>query len=44
MGIYAKNRKEWTVVDVACALYGLTSVSFYDTLGPQSISYGIKLT
>ena len=44
VGLYAKNRAEWTIVDVACHLYGLTSTSFYDTLGPASITYGIKST
>ena len=33
IGIFAKNRYEWMVVDVLCCLYGLTSVPLYDTLG-----------
>lgn len=33
IGIYAKNRVEWLFADLACTLYGLTSVPLYDTLG-----------
>lgn len=33
IGIYTKNRREWTIIDMACLLYGLTTVPFYDTLG-----------
>jgi long-chain acyl-CoA synthetase len=44
VGVYSKNRAEWSIVDIACQLYGLTSTAFYDTLGPASISYGMKTT
>ena len=33
IGIFSKNRPEWTLVDIACMIYGLTSVPLYDTLG-----------
>lgn len=33
IGIFAKNRYEWIVADIACMLYGLTIVPLYDTLG-----------
>jgi long-chain acyl-CoA synthetase len=39
IGIFAKNREEWAVTDIANALYGYTMVPLYDTLGPDSISY-----
>ncbi|KAL4434742.1 hypothetical protein ABPG74_017162 [Tetrahymena malaccensis] len=39
VGIYAKNRAEWIVSDIANALYGYTMVPLYDSLGPESISY-----
>jgi long-chain acyl-CoA synthetase len=33
IGIYAKNRTEWLITDLACILFGITSVPLYDTLG-----------
>ncbi|EAR92332.1 AMP-binding enzyme family protein (macronuclear) [Tetrahymena thermophila SB210] len=39
VGIYCKNRREWTISDFANALYGFTMVPLYDTLGPESASY-----
>jgi long-subunit acyl-CoA synthetase (AMP-forming) len=33
IGIYAKNRMEWLLTDLACTLFGVTSVPLYDTLG-----------
>ena len=39
IGIYSKNHPEWNVTDMACVLYGYTTIPLYDTLGPESISY-----
>lgn len=33
IAVYAQNCREWILVDIACALYGLTLVPIYDTLG-----------
>jgi long-chain acyl-CoA synthetase len=33
VGIYAKNRMEWLYTDLACTLFGITSIPLYDTLG-----------
>ena len=33
IGIFSKNRKEWGITDIACVLYGITSIPLYDTLG-----------
>lgn len=33
VGIFAKNRYEWVVADIACILYGMTIIPLYDTLG-----------
>lgn len=41
VGIYAKNREEWMVLDFANALYRATMVPLYDTLGPETIGYVI---
>lgn len=39
VGLFSRNRPEWTIVDIACLLYGLTTVPIYDTLGDENISY-----
>ncbi|CAD8199883.1 unnamed protein product [Paramecium octaurelia] len=44
VGIYMSNRREWTILDIACILYGFTSCPFYDTLGYNSIKYSLEQT
>lgn len=44
MGIYAKNREEWVVSDLACIFNDITSVPLYDTLGEGEIQYIINQT
>ena len=44
MGIYAKNRPEWVLTDLACSSLRATTIAFYDTLGPQAIEYVINQT
>lgn len=44
MGIYSKNREEWLVADLACHLIGATVVTFYDTLGENTIEYILDQT
>lgn len=44
VGIYAKNRVEWLITDMACSLFGLTSVPLYDTLGLENLTYCLKQT
>ena len=39
IGLFARNRPEWSIVDIACALYGFTTIPIYDTLGDENISY-----
>ncbi|KAI9322692.1 hypothetical protein BX666DRAFT_2117895 [Dichotomocladium elegans] len=39
IGIWAVNRPEWTITDLACAAYGLFSVALYDTLGPDTVEF-----
>lgn len=38
-GIFAKNRAEWTLTDIAANLYGFTTIPIYDTLGDENITY-----
>lgn len=44
IGIFSKNRLEWFETDWACALFGLTTVPLYDTLGRDSLAYCIEMT
>ncbi len=42
VGIFAKNSANWMLVDLACILSGLTSVTLYDTLGADSTGFIIN--
>ena len=39
VAIWSANSAEWMMADLACAAYNYTSVSVYDTLGPDAASY-----
>jgi len=39
IALYAKNREEWMQVDIACSLYGITSLPLYDTLGEEALKF-----
>lgn len=39
VAIFSKNRPEWTLVDVGCLFYGITTIPIYDTLGDENISF-----
>ncbi|KAI8085806.1 uncharacterized protein B0P05DRAFT_570009 [Gilbertella persicaria] len=42
IGIWAINRPEWTITDLACSAYGLYTVALYDTLGPDTVEFVIN--
>lgn len=42
IGIFSKNRAEWSIVDAACVLFKLVSIPIYDTLGDENISYVLR--
>ena len=42
IGIFAKNSANWMIIDLACILGGLTSVTLYDTLGSDSTGFIIN--
>lgn len=44
LGIFASNCPEWTIVDLACQLDDITSVTFYSTLGAESFDHIFKQT
>lgn len=39
VGVFAKNREEWMLLEYANFLYGNTMIPLYDTLGPETIPY-----
>jgi long-chain acyl-CoA synthetase len=42
IGIYSRNRQEFYLSDLACILYGVTSVPLYDTLGVDNLEYCLQ--
>lgn len=51
VGVFAKNRREWVILDIANIMYDYTMVPFYDTLGislhdlgPESIPFILEQT
>ena len=44
MGIMAKNRKEWNLVNHAGMYQGVTTVAFYDTLSQDATSFIVNQT
>ncbi|KAI8374527.1 uncharacterized protein BYT42DRAFT_576678 [Radiomyces spectabilis] len=42
VGVWAQNRPEWTITDLACSAYGLYTVALYDTLGCDTVEYVIN--
>ncbi|KAJ3202825.1 hypothetical protein HDU67_000257 [Dinochytrium kinnereticum] len=39
LGIYAVNRPEWLIADLAAQCFSLTTVALYDTLGPETAEF-----
>lgn len=44
MGIFGKNREEWTVVNLACMRDSVTIVPFFDSLGAEALGYVLNQT
>lgn len=44
IGIQAKNREEWFTLHVANMHMSITTVAFYDTLGPEASKFMINQT
>ncbi|RNA35284.1 long-chain-fatty-acid-- ligase 5 [Brachionus plicatilis] len=44
VGIFAKNRPEWVLTDLACVSYSFTSIPMYETFGPDAIPFILKQT
>eukprot|EP01125_Pyxidicula_operculata_P016570 TRINITY_DN5718_c0_g1_i2.p1 TRINITY_DN5718_c0_g1~~TRINITY_DN5718_c0_g1_i2.p1 ORF type:complete len:861 (-),score=179.38 TRINITY_DN5718_c0_g1_i2:192-2474(-) len=39
VGIYAKNRAEWVITELACFMHNMCVVSLYDSFGPANVEY-----
>ncbi|XP_032482709.1 long-chain-fatty-acid--CoA ligase 6 isoform X4 [Phocoena sinus] len=39
IGIFAQNRPEWIITELACYTYSMVVVPLYDTLGPGAVCY-----
>jgi len=44
VGVYAKNSIEYLISDLACAIYGITIVPIYDTLGEEATLFAFNQT
>lgn len=42
--IYGKNTLEWILTDIACNLYGISTVPVYDTLGDDAVQHMFEET
>jgi len=42
MGLYAKNREEWALTNISNFKNAVTTVAFYDTLGPAAVEFVIR--
>ncbi|MGH0171063.1 UNVERIFIED_CONTAM: hypothetical protein FKN15_060329 [Acipenser sinensis] len=42
IGVFAQNRPEWIISELACYTYSMVVVPLYDTLGPGAICYIIN--
>jgi long-chain acyl-CoA synthetase len=39
IGLYAKNREEWVITSIAAMKTSVVVVTYYDTLGPDSVDF-----
>uniref|UniRef100_A0A8C9VHU2 Arachidonate--CoA ligase n=1 Tax=Scleropages formosus TaxID=113540 RepID=A0A8C9VHU2_SCLFO len=42
VGIFAQNRPEWIISELACYTYSMVAVPLYDTLGPEALVFIIN--
>uniref|UniRef100_A0A8B9JV04 Arachidonate--CoA ligase n=1 Tax=Astyanax mexicanus TaxID=7994 RepID=A0A8B9JV04_ASTMX len=42
IGIFAQNRPEWIISELACYTYSMVAVPLYDTLGPEALIFIIN--
>lgn len=42
IGIFAQNRPEWIIGELACYTYSMVVVPLYDTLGPEALTFIIN--
>ncbi|KAG5422222.1 FAA24 [Candida metapsilosis] len=44
VSIFAVNRLEWVLTDLACSAYSITNTALYDTLGPDVSQFILRTT
>ena len=44
VGVYAKNRYEWAITDIALMRSSVTIIPFFDSLGPEALKFVFKQT
>lgn len=44
VSLFSSNRIEWCIADIACIDYAIPNTALYDTLGPHTSRYILKLT
>ncbi len=44
VGIFARNRPEWTMTEQACNMFSMVLVPLYDTLGKESLNFILEQT
>ena len=44
IGIFAKNREEWILTDLACMIHGIVTVPFFETVTPNMFSHILEQT
>ncbi|XP_076615874.1 long-chain-fatty-acid--CoA ligase 5 isoform X2 [Chaetodon auriga] len=42
LGIFAQNRPEWIIAELACYTYSMVAAPLYDTLGPEAVVFIIN--
>jgi long-chain acyl-CoA synthetase len=44
LGIISKNREEWAIANIACMRASITIIPFFESLGPDGISFILNQT
>ena len=42
VGIWSQNRAEWTKTLIACMLFKMTTVGFYDAMGVEQVDFILR--
>lgn len=39
VGIWSKNRREWLETHIALMYFSMTTIGFFDSMGPEAVDY-----